>query len=87
VGNALYATLKQDIDGNLAYGTQDFFGFAEGGVNLVKDAHYEEMVPEDIRAAVDEMEAKISAGEIQVYTSATMSTEEIEALKASVALQ
>ena len=87
VGNALYATLKQDIDGNLAYGTQDYFGFAEGGVNLVKDAHYEEMVPEDIRAAVDEMEAKISAGEIQVYTSATMSTEEIEALKASVALQ
>ena len=62
-------------------------GFAEGGVNLVKDAHYEEMVPEDIRAAVDEMEAKISAGEIKVYSSSTMSTEEIEALKASVALQ
>lgn len=87
VGNALYSTLKQDIDGNLAYGTQDYFGFAEGGVNLVKDAHYEEMVPEDIRAAVDEMEAKISAGEIKVYSSATMSTEEIEALKLSVALQ
>ncbi len=87
VGNALYLSLKQDLDGTLAYGTQAYFGFAEGGVNLVKDAHYEEMVPEDVRAAVDELEARISAGEIQVYTSATMSTDEIESLKASVALQ
>ncbi|MBQ6987155.1 MAG: BMP family ABC transporter substrate-binding protein [Oscillibacter sp.] len=87
VGNALYIALKQDLAGTLAYGTQAYFGFAEGGVNLVKDAHYEEMVPEDIRAAVDELEAQISSGEIQVYTSATMSTEEIESLKASVALQ
>ena len=87
VGNALYIALKQDMEGALAYGTQAYFGFAEGGVNLVKDAHYEEMVPEDIRAAVDEMEAKISAGEIEVYSSSTMSTEEIETLKASVALQ
>ena len=87
VGNALYVTLKQDMDGELSYGTQAYFGFAEGGVNLVKDAHYEEMVPENIRAAVDEMEAKISAGEIKVYSSSTMSTEEIESLKASVALQ
>ena len=87
VGQALYIALKQAMDGELAYGTQAYFGFAEGGVNLVKDAHYEEMVPEDIRTAVDELEAKISAGEIEVYSSATMSTEEIESLKASVALQ
>lgn len=87
VGNALYIALKQDLAGELPYGTQAYFGFAEGGVNLVKDAHYEEMVPEDVRAAVDELEARISAGEIQVYTSATMSTDEIESLKASVALQ
>ena len=87
VGNALYIALKQDLAGELAYGTQAYFGFSEGGVNLVKDAHYEEMVPEEIRTAVDDLEAKISAGEIEVYSSSTMSTEEIETLKASVALQ
>lgn len=87
VGNALMIALKQDMEGGLPYGTQAFFGFAEGGVSLVKDAHYEEMVPEEIRAAVDELEGKISSGEIEVYSSSTMTTDEIEALKASVALQ
>ena len=87
VGAALRIALKQDMEGTLAYGTQAYFGFAEGGVNLVKDAHYEQMVPEEIRAAIDDMEAKISAGEIEVYSSSTMSTDEIETLKASVALQ
>jgi basic membrane protein A len=87
VGAALKIALTQDMEGSLAYGTQAFFGFAEGGVCLVKDAHYEEMVPEEIRLAVDDLENKITDGEIEVYSSSTMTTEEIEALKASVALQ
>ena len=86
VGNALQIAIKKDIEGGLAYGEQEYFGFAEGGVNLVKDSHYEEMVPEDIRTKVDELEKKITDGEITVNTSMTMSTEEIESLKKSVAL-
>ncbi|MDO5345154.1 MAG: BMP family ABC transporter substrate-binding protein, partial [Lachnospiraceae bacterium] len=87
VGDALYRAIKMDIDGELAYGTTEYLGFAENGVGLVKDAHYEEMVPEDVRAYVDELEQKISDGEITVYTSSEMTTDEIEALKASVAVQ
>ena len=87
VGDALYRAIKMDMDGELAYGTTEHLGFAENGVALVKDAHYEEMVPEDVRAYVDELEQKISDGEITVYTSADMTTDEIEALKASVAVQ
>lgn len=87
VGDALYRAIKLDMDGELAYGTTEHLGFAENGVALVKDAHYEEMVPEDVRAYVDELEQKISDGEITVYTSADMTTDEIEALKASVAVQ
>ena len=86
MGNALQIAIKKDIEGGLAYGEQEYFGFAEGGVNLVKDSHYEEMVPEDIRTKVDELEKKITDGEITVNTSMTMSTEEIESLKKSVAL-
>ena len=33
-------------------------GFAENGVALVEDAHYEEMVPEDVRAYIDEVQQK-----------------------------
>ena len=35
----------------------------------MKDAHYEEMLPENIRTALDEMEQKIISGEIVVETA------------------
>lgn len=69
VGNSLYRAIKLDLEGNLEYGTTEVLGFAEGGVELVKDAHYEEMLPENIRTALDEMEQKIINGEIVVDTA------------------
>ncbi len=87
VGNSLYAAIKEDMAGTLAYGTTVTYGFAEGGVALVKDAHYEEMVPENIRTTLEELEQKIVNGEITVMTSSNMTTEEIDEIKASVALQ
>ena len=87
VGNSLYAAIKEDMAGTLAYGTTVTYGFAEGGVALVKDAHYEEMIPENIRTTLGELEQKIVNGEITVMTSSNMTTEEIDEIKASVALQ
>ena len=87
VGNSLYAAIKEDMAGTLAYGTTVTYGFAEGGVALVKDAHYEEMLPENIRTTLEELEQKIVNGEITVMTSSNMTTEEIDEIKASVALQ
>lgn len=84
VGNSLYAALLQDMNGELPYGTQVSYGFAEGGVGLVKDAHYEEMIPETIRTKLEELEASIIAGEIEVYTSSNMDQAAIEELKESV---
>ena len=52
VGNALIRAIKKDIMDELEFGTLEYLGFAEGGVELVEDAHYEEMVPEDIREEV-----------------------------------
>lgn len=69
VGNSLYRAIKLDLEGSLSYGTTEVLGFAEGGVELVKDAHYEEMLPENIRTALDEMEQKIISGEIVVDTA------------------
>lgn len=69
VGNSLYRAINLDLEGKLEYGTTEVLGFAEGGVELVKDAHYEEMLPENIRTALDEMEQKIISGEIVVDTA------------------
>lgn len=87
VGNALYAAIKEAMAGELAYGTTESFGLADGGVELVKDAHYEEIVPEDIRKTIDELEQKVIKGEIKVNSALTMSGDEVIALKDSVAVQ
>ncbi len=44
VGNSLIRAIKMDMEDELAYGTLEYLGFAEGGVELVEDAHYEEVV-------------------------------------------
>lgn len=69
VGNSLYRAIKLDMEGELEYGIAESLGFAEGGVGLVKDAHWEEVVPETIRTKIDELEQKIIDGEIVVDTT------------------
>ncbi|MBO7711225.1 MAG: BMP family ABC transporter substrate-binding protein, partial [Lachnospiraceae bacterium] len=87
VGEGLARAIKLDLDGELAYGSAETLGFAENGVELLDNDHYQEMVPEEIRTQVDELREKIAAGEIEVYTSATMDSKAIEDLKASVAVK
>lgn len=84
VGNSLYRAIKADIDGKFEYGRAESLGFAEGGVEIVKDDHYKEMLPEDIRTRLDELEQKIISGDIVVDTALGKSTEEIQAIKDSV---
>ncbi len=69
VGNSLYRAIKMDLEGTLAYGTTEVLGFAEGGVEIVKDAHYEEMLPENIRTKLDELEQDIIDGKIVVESA------------------
>ena len=68
----------------MTYGAAESLGFAEGGVNLVKDAHYEEMLPENIRTKIDELEQDIIDGKIVVDSALGKTQEEIDAIKASV---
>ncbi len=84
VGQSLYLAIQKDMLGELAYGTQETYGFAEGGVALVKDAHYEAMLSEEVRTKLDELEQSIIAGDIVVNTSSEMDQAAIEALKESV---
>jgi basic membrane protein A len=84
VGNSIYRAIMLDLEGKLEYGKAESLGFAEGGVEIVKDAHYEEMLPEEIRTKIDELEQKIIDGEIVVDSALGKSTEEIQAIKDSV---
>jgi len=84
VGNSLFRAIKLDMEGKLGYGKSEKLGFAEGGVELVKDAHYEKMVPENIRTKIDELEKQIIDGTIIVDTSVGKTTDEIKAITDAV---
>lgn len=84
IGNTLYQAIQEDMEGKLAYGTTKSYGFAEGGVGLVMDAHYEELVPESIRTKLAELQEAIINGDIVVNSAYNMTPEEIEAEIASV---
>lgn len=84
VGNSLIRAIKLDMEGKLPYGEAETLGFADGGVEIVKDENYEKIVPENIRAKVDELQQEIIDGKIVVDTSAGKTTEEINAIRESV---
>lgn len=84
VGTSIYQAIKLHMEGKLEFGKSESYGFSEGGVALVKDAHYEEMLPEEIRTKVDDLEQQIIDGKIVVDTALGMTTEQVQAIKDSV---
>ncbi|HIS31561.1 MAG TPA: BMP family ABC transporter substrate-binding protein [Candidatus Limivivens intestinipullorum] len=90
VGNSLIRAIKLDMEGELPYGTLEYLGFAEGGVELVMDEHYEEILPENIRTTIADLQEQITNGDIVVPTAVgenAMSNDEIEELISSVQVQ
>ncbi|MDO4649632.1 MAG: BMP family ABC transporter substrate-binding protein [Eubacteriales bacterium] len=90
VGNALVSAIKKDMDGELEYGVLEYFGLADSGVELVEDAHYEEVVPEAIRTKITELQQQIADGTIVVPSAVgenAMTPEEIDELVESVKVQ
>ncbi len=64
VGQSLFLALKGTIDGTQKYGVRELLGLKDGAVGISKNAYYEKLVPADIRAEVDALEAKIVSGEL-----------------------
>ena len=90
VGNSLIRAIIADMEGNLEYGVLEYLGFAEGGVELVEDAHYEEILPEAIRTKVAELKDQIINGELTVPTTLgenAISEDDFNALVDSVKVQ
>ena len=68
VGESLFLALKGTIEGTQEYGKGVLLGLKDGAVGISKNAQYEKIVPADIRAEVDGLEARIVSGEIAVDT-------------------
>jgi basic membrane protein A len=72
------------MNGEVPYGQAESLGLSENGVGLAKNEYYEQIVPEDIRAELSELETMIADGEIEVDTAFGKTNEEIQAIKDSV---
>lgn len=68
VDNSLYRGLKMHLDGTLVYGTAEALGVAEGGVGLAKNKFYDEMTPQDVKDIIEQAEADLIDGKIDVAT-------------------
>jgi len=68
VGESLYLALKATVEGTQEYGKRQMLGLKDGAVGISKNAQYEKLVPADLRAEVDAIEAKVVSGEIAVET-------------------
>ncbi|WP_127145526.1 BMP family ABC transporter substrate-binding protein [Pelagibacterium montanilacus] len=66
IGDSLYTALEQTIEGTATYGETLLLGLADGAVGISKNAQYEAIVPEDVRAEIEEIEQQIIAGDIEV---------------------
>lgn len=80
VGDSLYASIERDLAGELPYGQYETLGLAEGAVGIADNDIYQSVVPEDVRAAVEDAKEKLLAGEVTVDTAYGMDEETLKGI-------
>ena len=63
IGNSIYDSIKQIEAGKAPFGTLEIYGLKNDGVGLV---YNDALVPEAVKAKVDDAKAKVLSGEIKV---------------------
>jgi basic membrane protein A len=66
VDNAVYQAFKDVHDGNWSAGVQNL-GLAEEGVGWALDEHNQSLITDEMKAKVEDAQAKIASGEIEVH--------------------
>lgn len=81
--NTVYVVGKA-MDGEIPYGTKEWYGLAEGAVGIVENEYYEQLLNADARAIVSDLAEKVVSGEVTVTETKGMSTEELAKIRDSV---
>jgi len=74
------AVLDEYLADNLNFGGARRFGLKEGAVGIARNQNYFSMVPGDIQGEIDEIEEKISSGDVRVRSAYEMTQTEIDDL-------
>ena len=81
VGESLFTAVSGLQDGSMSISENYTLGLDSGAVGIAKNANYEKLVPEAIRAEIETIEGKVINGEIKVSNVYTMTTDEIAAIR------
>lgn len=81
IGESLVAAVQGWKDGSMSFDENYVLGLESDAVGLAKNENYESIVPEDIRAMIDEVEQDIIDGKIKVSTAFDLSTDEIAKIR------
>jgi len=84
VDKSLLRAIDMHMEDTAPYGRSETLGFAEGGVEIARNEFYMAIVPEEIRASVDEIEMRIRNGEIEVGSAYGMNSEALNELRNSI---
>lgn len=66
---SILRAIELHLNGSLPYGEAEVLGIAEGGVGVAANENFEDLVPEEFKAQLQEIEEAIASGEIQVDTA------------------
>ncbi|MBR5521764.1 MAG: BMP family ABC transporter substrate-binding protein [Oscillospiraceae bacterium] len=80
VGESLYVVVGDMVDGTYEWAEQLWFGMPEKCAGIAENENYLALVSEEDRATIDDIKAKMAAGEITVPTAYGMTADEINAL-------
>jgi basic membrane protein A len=85
IDQALLRAVKLYQEGKLQFGAVEQLGFSEGGVGIAKNEFYDAIMTDEMKATINDLEAKLLSGEIVVSNAMGMETSEVEAIRNSVA--
>ena len=79
VGLSLDIVIRSVIDGTYVWADYMWFGMPEGCAGIAENENYLALVPEDVRAQMEDIKAKLADGTIVVPTAYGMTADEIAA--------
>lgn len=85
VDSVVFDAIKQyQTEGTLPFGEFKTLGIKEGGVGLAKNDYYENLVPDEIKAKINEIEQMLADGKVEVPTAIGMEQSTLDAMRNSV---
>lgn len=81
--NALYIVQKA-MDGEVNYGTKEYYGLAEEAVGIADNEFYQTLMSEENRQVVEELKEKVMNGEVELTDTMGLTTEELVEIRDSV---